>query len=188
MLRLSDLYSETGKKYQRDASAGNQLFSRLELDVLMLNINKGYNQELMKGCRVLSEYMVYVDKVRGYAVMYPLEIAVEKAVEECIREGILEDFLRKNRAEVISMSIFEYNEAEHLRMIARDEYAAGLAAGKIEGKIEDILEVLSEFGPVPDELVNRIRQETDLERLRGWLRLAYEADSVYDFEQRIDRQ
>ena len=36
-----------------------------------------------------------------------LDAAVERAVDECIQEGILEDFLRANRAEVLKVSIFE---------------------------------------------------------------------------------
>ena len=40
----------------------------------------------------------------------PLNQAVERAVDECIREGILAEFLARYRAEVISMSIFEYDK------------------------------------------------------------------------------
>jgi hypothetical protein len=36
--------------------------------------------------------------------------AVEATVEECIREGALKDFLLEQKAEVIAMSIYEYNE------------------------------------------------------------------------------
>ena len=35
-------------------------------------------------------------------------------VTECIEEGILEEFLRANRMEVIQMSIFEYDEELHM--------------------------------------------------------------------------
>ena len=35
---------------------------------------------------------------------------VEKAVAHCIQNGILTDFLSQNRAEVIAVSIFEYDE------------------------------------------------------------------------------
>ena len=34
---------------------------------------------------------------------------VNRAVDECIRNGVLADFLRRNRAEVVMISIFEYN-------------------------------------------------------------------------------
>ena len=79
------------------------------------------------------------------------------------------------------MSIFEYNEAEHLRMIARDEHAAG----KIEGKIEDILEVLNELGSVSEELILRIRQEKDINRLKKILKLAIAAESIVAFEKQV---
>lgn len=39
-------------------------------------------------------------------------VAVEKTAAECIQEGILDDFLRINRAEVIAMSRFEYDKEE----------------------------------------------------------------------------
>jgi L-cystine uptake protein TcyP (sodium:dicarboxylate symporter family) len=38
-----------------------------------------------------------------------LEDAVDRAVNECIQENILKEFLMKNKAEVIAVSIFEYN-------------------------------------------------------------------------------
>lgn len=44
----------------------------------------------------------------------PFPEAVEKAIDECIKKGILAEFLRKNRAEVLRVSIFEYDE-EHMR-------------------------------------------------------------------------
>ena len=43
------------------------------------------------------------------------EEAVERTITECIREGILEEFLRKYRAEAKRMSIYEYDQARHIR-------------------------------------------------------------------------
>ena len=48
--------------------------------------------------------------------------AVETAVEHCIQNGILEEFLTKNRAEAIAMSIFEYNEEQHLKSEREQAY------------------------------------------------------------------
>lgn len=45
----------------------------------------------------------------------PLSEAVEKAVDDCIKNGILADFLAKNRAEAITVSIFEYDEEKHMK-------------------------------------------------------------------------
>ncbi|WP_369792837.1 hypothetical protein [Eubacterium sp. ER2] len=39
----------------------------------------------------------------------PIEEAVECTITECIREGILEEFLRKYQAEAKRMSIYEYD-------------------------------------------------------------------------------
>ena len=58
--------------------------------------------------------------------------AVEKAVTECIQEGILKEFLEKNRAEVVYMSIFEYDQERHLRQEREEAYESGKAAGRKE--------------------------------------------------------
>lgn len=47
---------------------------------------------------------------------------------------ILEDFLRKNRAEAISMSIFEYDEELHSRTLVEE--------GKEEGREEERIRII----------------------------------------------
>ena len=54
---------------------------------------------------------------------------MERAVDKCIREGILAGFLSKNRAEVISVSIFEYDKEEEEKKLLREEFDAGEKAG-----------------------------------------------------------
>ena len=102
---------------------------KLELIVTVLNINEGHNALLMEHCQTLKEYSQYVAKVRKYAAGMPLDQAVEYAVNECIKENILADFLRKNRAEVISMSIFEYDKEEEEKKLRKAEYEAGIQKG-----------------------------------------------------------
>ena len=102
---------------------------KLELIVTVLNINEGHNALLMEHCQTLKEYSQYVAKVRKYASSMSLNQAVEYAVDECIKENILADFLRKNRAEVISMSIFEYDKEEEEKKLRKAEYEAGVEAG-----------------------------------------------------------
>ena len=100
--------------------------------MITLNINEGHNKELMEQCQILREYAQYVAKVRKYTKEMELDAAVECAVDECIREGILKDFLRENRAEVIAMSIFEYNKEEEDKKLRKAEYEAGYDDGKQE--------------------------------------------------------
>lgn len=79
---------------------------------------------------MVASQNIYVEKIREYRKNLLLEEAVERAVTECIEEGILVEFFTKNRAEVIQMSIFEYDQEAHIRMV-REE---GKAEGKEEGK------------------------------------------------------
>ena len=88
----------------------------------------------MEQCQILREYAIYVARVRKYAKYMQLETAVQKAVDECIQEEILEEFLRKNRAEVIAVSIFEYDKEEEERKLRKAEYEAGVESGIAEGK------------------------------------------------------
>jgi len=103
----------------------------LELRVTMLNVNEGHNNELMEYCRTLKEYAQYVARVRKYAAEpdIALEEAVERAVEECMKEGILKEFLTRNKAEVIKMSIYEYDKEFEEKKLRKAEYEAGRQEG-----------------------------------------------------------
>ena len=101
----------------------------LELKVLMLNVNEGHNKELMEQCQTLKEYAIYVARVRKYASALNLNDAVERAITECIKEGILVEFLRKNRSEVKMVSILEYDKEWEEKKLRKAEYEAGKSDG-----------------------------------------------------------
>ena len=61
----------------------------------------------------------------------------------------------------------------------------GIKKGKIEGKIDSILELLEELGTVSDELCSCIQEEKDMEVLKLYLKKASRAQSVQEFEQWI---
>ena len=88
----------------------------------------------MQHCNTLNEYAQYVARVRLYAADMSLDQAVERAVDECVREGILAEFLTRNRNEVISMSIFEYDKELEEKKLRKAEYEAGREAGFSEGE------------------------------------------------------
>ena len=79
----------------------------------------------MEQCHILREYAQYVAKVREYARTSELNAAVEQAVNDCIQSGILAEFLRKHKSEVIAMSIFEYDKEEEEKKLRKAEYEAG---------------------------------------------------------------
>ena len=118
----------------------------LELKAVMLNINKGHNRKLMETCRTLQDYAEYTFRVREYAAEMPLDLAVEQAITECISEGILADFLRKNRAEAKKVSIYEYDEERHMRQTREDGmeegYANGFSQGIEQGITQTVINLL----------------------------------------------
>ena len=63
----------------------------------------------------------------------PIEQAVDHAVTECIHRGILKEFLQGQRAEVVAMSIFEYDEEEEKRKLREAEFEYGREEGHKAG-------------------------------------------------------
>lgn len=145
ILKLSDLYQVRESE------------PKLELEVLMLNINEGNNEELKNNCQILKEYMLYVNKIRSYMEKEKMSLqdAVEIAVNECIKEGILEDFLRENRAEVVSMSILEFDAEREWRLIREAEYQYGVEDG-IEQGLKALVDSLKTLLPDVDAVYNAV--------------------------------
>ena len=98
----------------------------------------------------LREYAQYVALVRRYKTeLGSLDEAVNRAVDECIRNGVLADFLKRNRAEVVMMSIFEYNQEEEERKLRAAErqagYASGVEQGIERGTAENLCKLVNNF-------------------------------------------
>lgn len=108
----------------------------LELTVRVLNINPGHNEVLLESCSILKQYMQFITKVREridiltaktsdtpLPYMDRLRVAISEAVDYCITQGILGDFFKKHRSEVIAVTLYEYSEEEHRRIQERDKTA-----------------------------------------------------------------
>ena len=174
-LMLSDAF-ETGPGHEKEEEPS------LELKVRFLNINLGHNRELMERCRTLREYSEFVARIRRYAKKgAAIEEAVERAVTECIEEGILSDFLRSQRAEVIAVSIFEYNEEEELKKLRQAEFRSGQEEGITKGIAKSVLLLLEMKGSVPEHLREQIIAETNAALLENWLQAAAKACTVEAF-------
>lgn len=130
-LKLSDAYTVTEEEVS------------LELKAVMLNINLGHNEKILEACKTLREYTEYTSRVREYTRIMDREAAVERAITECIQEGILEEFLKKNRAEAKSVSIYEYDMEKHMRMEREDAREDGIQEGIFENRTEIIQKMLS---------------------------------------------
>ena len=156
ILKLSDLYQIPEKE------------PMLELQVLVLNINDGNNEALKESCRILKEYMQYVNRVREniYQKKLSLDEAVEITVTECIKEGILEEFLRENQAEVVAMSIFEFDEEKEWKLIREDEYQYGLEQG-LEALINSLKMLCADIETVYNAVIqHEIYKDVTMEQVR----------------------
>ena len=116
---------------------------------------------------------------------------------------------KKQRAEVVAMSILEYNEEEEIKKIRASERRGGYddgwnagriageaagkiagriegeAAGKIAGKKEVLLEILEEKGEITGLLKKKIHDQNDMTILKSWIQKACMIDSIEEFENDI---
>ena len=155
VLKLSSLYAKKAEHIS------------LELETLVLNVNVGYNKILMERCRQLSDYAQFVSEVRKrLSKKIPLSEAVNEAVEDCIQRGILAEFLSKNRAEVIKVSIYEYDEEKVKRMFKEECMKLGMEQGKQLG-IEQGKQIGIEQARVIFRLYISGKSEEDIARETG---------------------
>jgi hypothetical protein len=169
-LRLSDAFPQTDQKPQ------------VELIVKVLNINPGYNEELKKNCPILNDYMIFVEKVREYCKdietgniseqeqKKEIGKAALHAVDWCIEHHVLEDFLMKNKRQVITMSIFEFNDEiwqqvrEDDRKFAREDgFQAGIQAGQQQER-NDTIKKMIQKNYSKDEILDLGYSEEEYEK------------------------
>ena len=112
------------------------------------------------------------NRVRKYAKEFELNEAVKLAVDECIRNNILSEFLRKNKAEVIAMSIFEYDKEEEERKLRKAEFEAGEQSG-IQKGIQEGIQEGKELKT--KEIVNSLLQDgMGIEKIAALLKISKE--------------
>lgn len=87
-------------------------------------------------------------------------------IDECIRENILREFLEKNRAEARSMSIYEYNEEEHMRMEREEAFEDGRKAEQANTEKERQRADAAETRVTEVETENKKLRE-EIARLKG---------------------
>lgn len=172
ILRLSDLFEKPS----------SDLTPCLECTSLMLNINYGHNQELMKKCRRLKEYSLFIDTVRrNLASGLPLERAVSRSVDECIQQDILRDILTAQKAEVIQVVLETFDQEKYEKAMKQEGYEDGYNAGKSDGYnsgrtdgysagredglrqlISTLMDIREKYGMSESEIITEISQKYNL--------------------------
>ena len=111
----------------------------LELTVRVLNINKDKGGEILKTCKTLDEYSLFVEEVRIQTQLDP-ENGFTNAVKICIEKGILKEYLQRKAREVINMLIAEYDYDTDIA-VQREEagriaFAQGISQGSRQKAFE----------------------------------------------------
>ena len=127
---------------------------QLELQVQIININLGFNVELMDACQILKEYAQFVAEVRKQAKVYPNRQAIVQAVDVCIKKDILKEFLLENKKAVIDMVFFEYDAEAEKRVIYRD--------GVEEGRAKSIIQLCKTFGMSKEDIIQKLENDLSI--------------------------
>ena len=114
----------------------------IELTVTVYNINPHSNTQLLAKSKVLSDYMIFVNRVREN-LEYQKKIAqnapeydeaayeedLEAAIDYCIEHHIMETFFRENRSEVTKSMVLDYTWERREELIRAEEYEDGRREG-----------------------------------------------------------
>ena len=93
-----------------------------------------------------------------------------------------EILVKDERIEKLDAIVTEVKEKEEWENMSMSIYKQGIEQGLLRGKQEGILDLLQDYGPVGEELRQKIMTETDTEILRNWLKLAGRAGSIEAFQ------
>ena len=153
-----------------DAFVQEESNGEFEWTATMINLNYGKNEELLSKCKVLSDYMILINKIRRHLKRSTnIKDAIDRAIRECIEEGILAEFLKKHRGEVMLSCLTEFNEEIYRADLLKEGRDEGLKEGRKEATIsiaKNLLDILSDEEiakrlDIPLEIVQQIRAENE---------------------------
>jgi len=115
----------------------------IEVKVTMININYGYNKDLLNACKPLNEYAWFVDKIRNSKTNI-FEEAIDMALAEMPDDFLIKPFLMANKAEVKHMCITEYDESRTLAEQREECRVEGRNEGIAIGVLNTLLELVKD--------------------------------------------
>ncbi len=135
----------------------------LECIATYLNVNYGHNQSLMAQCRKLQEYSILIDQIRKeLASGEELPAAVGAAVQYCIDHGVLDEFLRRHRAEVKEMILTGLADELHWENEKRISYEDGIKQGEQRG-IQAVIKTYRKLNLPEEELQKQLMENFSLD-------------------------
>ena len=149
----------------------------LELEALLVNINYGCNKEIMNKCQKLMEYSQLIALIRKYydeLVEKYAKLGIHKskkeifaeavslAIEEAIRNNILKEILRNNKAEVTNMLLTEFDEKDYIEGVKEESERRGREEERLEGKIYLIIKKVKKSKPFQTIASELEEEEADI--------------------------
>ena len=107
----------------------------LELTVEVLNINKDKENQILKSCKILDEYSLFVEEVRIQRHLDP-ENGFTNAVKICIQKGILKEYLQRKSREIINMLVLEYDYDTDIAVQRKESLLLGIQQGAYQKALE----------------------------------------------------
>ena len=156
----------------------------LELKALLININYGCNKEIMNKCQKLMEYSQLIALIRKHydeLVEKYAELGIHKskkeifaeavslAIEEAIRNNILKEILRNNKAEVTNMLLTEFDEKDYIEGVKEESERRGEQRGEKRGEqfkmITQIIKKVKKSKSLPTIASELEEEEADIKPL-----------------------
>ena len=140
-----------------------------EWTATMLNINAGRNKTLLQKCKPLYHYSCYVDRVKtNVRSGMTKENAVSEAVNFAIQNDFLDGYFKIQKAEVLNMSLTEFDQEAYDRHRFNEGKEAGIAEGKRKNALQNArnfirmgipLEQIAKGTELPLETVLHLQEE-----------------------------
>ena len=140
--------------------------TNLELTVKVININRQNGHPIIKNCKPMYEYSIFVETVRKWKEIAP-QNGFEKAVEECIENNILREYLKRKTKEVLNMLLAEYDYETDIAVQRAEEHEIAFAEGEERGFSEGSRQKALETATILKQLgdsVQKIMQATGLSK------------------------
>lgn len=118
--------------------------------------------------------------------LHYIENSTEEAAKENADETVnclhnrVQDLKKNRNLEVGYMYLQELLDDKKVEGIKE-----GQNAGRILGKIEDIIGFLADLGEIPEDMQTRIEQEQDIRTLSKWVKLAARAETIEEFIEKM---
>ena len=139
ILRLSD-------SFPKDA------VSDIEVNVRMINVNRGQNARTLEECRPLYEYSWIIQKIRDNKnEEKDIEEAIDKVISELPNDFIVKSFLEAHRSEVKGMLATEYKEEEVRELFVKEGEEKNIkkTIEKLKNKMHMTIDQALDFLEIP---------------------------------------